>query len=135
MKDQCTANLQDYHCHLSKITVFHTFILSNFNCCPLAWHFCSKSNTDKIEKVQERALRFVYEDYNSTYEELLTKANLPALYIRRMINMAMEIFKILNELAPPVLSDRLVKEETRYNFRYSNILQVPQVKSTRQCNN
>ena len=42
--------------------------------------------------------------------------------------MAKETFKILNELAPPVLSDLLVKKETRYNFRYLNILQVPQVK-------
>jgi hypothetical protein len=25
----------------------------------------------KLEKIQERALRFIYEDYNSTYKELL----------------------------------------------------------------
>ena len=77
----------------------------------------------------------VYEDYNSTYKELLIKANKLALHIRRMRNMAMETFRILNELAPPVLSDILVKKETSYNFRYSDILQVPQVKSTRQGKN
>jgi hypothetical protein len=43
----------------------------NLNFCPLAWHFCSKANTIKLEKIQERALRFIYEYYNSTYEELL----------------------------------------------------------------
>jgi hypothetical protein len=53
---------------LSKLTIFHTFILSNFNFCPLAWHFCTEKNSKKLEKVQERALRFVYEDYNSSYE-------------------------------------------------------------------
>ena len=73
-----------------------------------------------------KARTYVYGDYNSTYEELLTKANLPALHIRRMRNMAIETFKILTELAPPVLSDLLVKKETGYNFRYSTILQVPQ---------
>ena len=46
-------------------------MLSNFNFCPLSWHFCSEGNTKKIEKVQERALRFVYDDFVSTYEELL----------------------------------------------------------------
>jgi hypothetical protein len=55
---------------LSKLTIFHTFILSNFNCCPLAWHFCTEKNSKKLEKVQERALRFVYEDYNSSYIKL-----------------------------------------------------------------
>ena len=50
-------------CLLSKLTIFHTFISSNVIFCPLAWHFCSKKNTDKIKKNQERAPRFVYEDY------------------------------------------------------------------------
>ena len=41
-----------------------------------------------------------------------------------MRNMAMETFKILNEL------DLLVKQETRYNFKHWNILQVPEVDKT-----
>ena len=73
---------------LNKLTIFHSFILSNFNFCPLAWHFCSKANTIKLEKIQERALRFIYEDYNSTYEELLHIAKVPSLQIRRMCTMA-----------------------------------------------
>ena len=28
---------------LGRLTVFHSFILSNFNYCPLTWHFCSKN--------------------------------------------------------------------------------------------
>jgi hypothetical protein len=52
------------------LTIFHTFILSKFNFCPLAWHFCTNKNSKKLEKVQERALRFVYEDYNSSAGEL-----------------------------------------------------------------
>ena len=50
---------------LNKLTIFHSFILSNFNFCPLAWHFCSKANAIKLEKIQERALRFIYEDYGA----------------------------------------------------------------------
>ena len=49
---------------LNKLTIFHTFILSNFNFCPLAWHFCTDKNSKNLEKVEERALRFVYEDYH-----------------------------------------------------------------------
>jgi hypothetical protein len=58
--------LGSYLNRLNKITIFHTFILSNFNFCPLAWHSCTNKNSKKLEKVQERALRFVYEDYNSS---------------------------------------------------------------------
>ena len=49
--------------------------------------------------------------------------------------MAIETFKILNNLAPPVLTDHLVKRDNIYNFRYSSILQVPQVKSSRHGKN
>ena len=35
--------------------------------------FCSRSGNIKINKLHERALRIVYDDYKSTFEELLTK--------------------------------------------------------------
>ena len=120
---------------LNRLTIFHTFIMSNFNFCPLSWHFCSVSNTKKIEKIQERALRFVYEDYSISYEDLLSKAKLPSLHVRRIRSMAIEIFKILNNIAPPVLSDLVQKRNSKYNFRYSNILQIPQINTTRYGHN
>ena len=46
----------------------------NFNYCPLVWFFSSARSMDKIEKIQERALRFLYDDHGSSYEELLGKS-------------------------------------------------------------
>ena len=120
---------------LSKLTIFHTFILSNFNFCPLSWHFCSKRNTQKIEKVQERALRFVYEDYTTSYTELLNKIGLPSLHIRRIRTMAIETYKIFSKQSPTVLNDLIRIKDSKYNFRYSNLLQVPQVRTTRYGKN
>ena len=115
---------------LNRLTIFHSFMLSNFNFCPLSWHFCSEGNTKKIEKVQERALRFVYDDFVPTYEELLEKAKIPTLKIRRLRTMTLETFKILHDLAPPSLSNLVKIKENKYNFRYSNILQIPTVRTT-----
>jgi hypothetical protein len=39
------------------------------------------------------------------YENLLIKAKMTTKYIRRIRTMALETFKILNGLAPPVLSN------------------------------
>ena len=44
--------------------------------------------------------------------------------------MAIEAFKIVHGIAPPCLHDCLTLKENRYNFRYTNILQVPQVRTT-----
>ena len=114
---------------LNRQTIFHTF--SNFNFCSLAWHFCSETNTKKIEKLQERGLRFVYNDFSSSYEDLLTKTKLSNLHIRRMRTMHIETFKILNGLAPPVLTNLQQKRGNIYNFRYSNILQIPSVRTSK----
>ena len=45
--------------------------------------------------------------------------------------MALETFKILNGLPPPVLSNLVKKQDHKYNFRYTNILQIPQIRSSR----
>jgi hypothetical protein len=82
--------------HLSKLgrlTIYHSYIMSNFNYCPVVCHFCGESNTKKMEKIQERALRFIYEDFNSDYDTLLLKSGLPSLKIRRLRMMAIEISK------------------------------------------
>ena len=59
---------------LGRLTIYYSFILSNFNYCPVTCHFCSEKNTKKMEKIQERALRFIYNDYILNYEEILEKS-------------------------------------------------------------
>jgi hypothetical protein len=115
---------------LNKLTIFYTFILSYFNFCPLAWHFCTDKNTNKIEKVQERALRFVENDYNSTYLELVDKAKVPTLQVRRIRTMALETFKIINNLSPMCLKSLVKIKTSKYSFRYSNILDLPRVRTS-----
>ena len=44
-----------------------SFILSNFNYCPLVWYFSTAKQVQKIEKIQERVLRFVHNDYETDY--------------------------------------------------------------------
>ena len=94
-------------CGLGKLNIYHSFIMSNFNFFPLVWHFCGEVNTKKIEKIQERALRFLYQDYNSFYDTLLGKSKLPSLKVIRLRAIALEAFKILNNQTPVYLSDIL----------------------------
>ena len=120
--------LSPFLSRLKKITIFHTFILSNFNYCPLAWHFCSESNSKKLEKNSRACIEIC----KSTYEELLNKANILFLHIKRIRTMAVETFRILNDMSPPVLSDLVrIRDCSSYNFRYQNVLQVPQFRTTK----
>ena len=58
-----------------KEVLVNSFVLSNFNYCPLVWHFCSSKSLKKIEKIQERALRILYTESTSDYNQLLSKSN------------------------------------------------------------
>ena len=40
----------------------NSFIISNFNYCPLVWDFSTAKQLQKIEKTQERVLRFLHDD-------------------------------------------------------------------------
>jgi hypothetical protein len=51
------------------------------------------------------AIRFVYDDYTSSYINLLEKALVPSLQIRRIRTMTLETYKIVNKLAPVCLHD------------------------------
>ena len=53
--------------------LYRAFIAPHFNYCAESWHFCSKCLTEKLEKLKERALRFVYQDKTSAFETLVVK--------------------------------------------------------------
>ena len=112
-----------------RLTIFRSYILSNFNYCPLIWHFCSKTNLSKLEKIQERALRFVYRDYISKYDQLLERAKLQTLHLSRLRSMAIEIHKVVHGEAPPFVGSLFKKRKTDYNLRGSNTLEIPSFNS------
>ena len=48
----------------TRMNLYRAFIVSHSNYCAETWHFCSKRASDQLEKINERALRFVYQDNN-----------------------------------------------------------------------
>ena len=49
------------------------FVESQFKYCPLTWMFHRRKYNNKINRIHERALMIVYNDYTSSFEELLDK--------------------------------------------------------------
>ena len=72
------------------------------------WHFCSKS-LKKIEKIQELALRILYKDSISDYNQLLNKSSKASMEVKRLRNLALEIFKTLNHRNPEYMKEIFYK--------------------------
>ena len=62
-------------------------------------------------------LRFIYRDYDSCYEILLARSQLPSLKVRRLRVIALDSFKILNNLSPVYLNDLLTFKKTFLLFK------------------
>ena len=63
--------------------LYLAFILPHFNYCSETWNFCSKSAADKLERLNERAIRFVFRDKYTSYSELLNALGLSSLKQQR----------------------------------------------------
>ena len=62
-------------------------------------------STNKTASIQKRALRMLFNNYATTYDSLLAKANKPSTEIKRYWTLALEIFKTLNDLNPTYMQD------------------------------
>ena len=57
------SRLSRYLSMEQKKLLYVSFIEAQFKCCPLTWMFYSRSCNNKINKLHQRALRLVYDDY------------------------------------------------------------------------
>ena len=63
------------------------------------------NRVNSIESIQKRALRFLLDDDNSSYTELLSKSKISSMNVSRLKTLCTEIFKTLNGLNPTYLQD------------------------------
>ena len=94
------GRIQKFMGFKEKEVLLNSFVYSNFNYCPLVWHFCSSKSLYEIGKMQERALRLLHNEYASDYAELLKKPGKAAIEIKHLRCISLEIFKTVNNLNP-----------------------------------
>ena len=87
-----------------KKILFHSFVRSQFSHCPLVWMFnLSIVLNNKINRLQERGLRIVYNDYTSSFDDLLCKDRSVRIHHKNIQLVAMEMFKVKNDLCPELM--------------------------------
>ena len=94
------SRLKKYMGKEEKKAVINSFIIANFNYCPLVWHFRSCASARKIDQISKSYLRMVLNDHKSEYETLLKKSNNSTMEVKRLRILAHEIFKAINNINP-----------------------------------
>ena len=94
-----------------------TFVISQFNYCPLVWMFHSRKLNHRINNIHKRALRVIYQGWRSTFLQLLRKDNFVTIHQQNLQVLATEIFKEKNDLSPEIMKEVFELKEPSYSLR------------------
>ena len=84
--------------------LMQAFFVSQFSYSPLVWMFHSRKLNTKINNLHYRALRMVYRDEISSFEELLIKDGSITIHHRNLQFLVIEMYKVFTGVAPAFMS-------------------------------
>ena len=104
--------------------LLNSFVTAQFNYCPLIWMCHSRTLNNKINRIHERALRIVYNDYKSNFKELLERDHSFTIHERNIQYLSIEAYKVKNGLSPVIMNDVFqFGKNSAYELRSGNHLQ------------
>ena len=124
---------------LSRITPFmnisksrilmNSFFNSQFNYCPLVWMFHSRSINNKINHLHERFLRITYNDFKSSFENLLEKDGTASIHVKNLQKLSTEIFKTSKKFCVSPMNELFHQKFNHYDLRNPYEFSIPKVNS------
>jgi len=113
------------------LRLYKAFILQHLQYCSLIWHFSGTRNCDKLESLNKRILRFIFNDSLSSYDELLKKAKIASLYTGGLHKILMVVFKrLFVSTYPGYLKELFVFRNSSYSLRGKNMPALPIPRTT-----
>ncbi len=86
-----------------------------------------------IENVQKRALRMVFNDYFSSYQELLKQAKTCTLEIRWKGQLVTEVYKATHNLTPPYITRLFPPKIVNYGLRSNRPINQSKFQTQTHC--
>ena len=78
--------------------LMNAYFISQCCYCPLVWINHSRTLNNRINGLHKRALSLVYDDFSSSFSELLEKDKSVTIHHRNLQTPAYEIFKVKNNM-------------------------------------
>ena len=79
--------------------------------------FCSTASNNMINKIHERALQLILNDHTSDFVTLLQNNKDTCNHHKNIQTLMIEIYKIKNNLNPPIMDNMSERTNNTYNLR------------------
>ena len=106
----------------------NVYFMSQFGYCPLVWMNHSRTLNNRINGLLKRAAGLVYNDFSSSFPELLQKDKSVTVHHCNLQTLAYETFNVKNNIAPEILTEIFSQKESNYS-RNSKALQGSSIKT------
>ena len=115
--------------------LFKSFFESHFKYCPLTWMFFSRQTNNRTNKLHERAFTLVFSDYESTFEDLLTKHGSFTAHHYDIQTLATELYKVYNNISQTIFGELLRRNNNGYYLRSKFNFVIPQIRTVLKGSN
>ena len=92
--------------------------------------FTNKQGNNLLRTSHFRALKALFNDFRSDYNNLLIKANEKSIHHFYLSKLAIEVFMSLTDQRPPILKDIYEYKSLYVNLRQGKLLKVSKTKNT-----
>ena len=89
--------------------------------------FCSKTLQNKINQIQKRALRMVYNEPNLNLDKLVEPDKSTTIHIKNIITLLTEVYKTTRGENLIFMNKIFTQKKQYYNLRITNLLSFPKV--------
>ena len=128
-KIQALTKIFPYTPQTQKQLQMNAYFMSQFGYCPLGWMNHSRILNNRINGLHKRALSLVFNNFSSSFSELLEKDKSVTMHHCNLQTLAYEIFKVKQNMVPEILTEIFPQEESSYSLRNSTMLQDRGIKS------
>ena len=115
---------EQMHCYHILLEIFEARFLISARHSPRL-----KGANEEIDRTHKRALRILYEDYESSFETLLARSGSNSIHIKNLQKLMTEIYKSMNHLKPSIVWEFHEKKPIMYNLRIQNLCKLPRIKT------
>ena len=123
------TRLAKYLSFKKKKILFNSFFQSQFKYCPLVWMFCGRKANNRINRLHERALRVIYDNYNLNFSELLEKDKSFTIHHQNIQILCIEMYKIVNNGSNEGITELLNRSVDAYRGRSERDFIIPRVQT------